>query len=210
MATTIPNLRPMGAGAPVDALTRRLVVLRWHQAAGEWQGVQRVLRALSDVVDDRSGAGLSTIGQVAALASMSNRHAARCLHRLEDLGILLWQRGDVVAGRKRPSRFTVVKHALAEAIRALMPRRAAEARTHRDAEASRLSGLTLRTPKRRSRWSGHVDMASIPSPSEAGTRPHQRPWEAETYCHHGGVAGKCPMCRRQAKTEAPPAPLRTT
>ena len=132
---------PPTAHAPVPSLVRTLSRQGWGPLHGRaMKGRANVLRALSDaVVDDETGEGKATLWQVAQHAGMSMRHARRCLNTLEDLGLVVWWRGGMLAGRSIPSRFRVVKTALVALIKQaweLMNRRTRE---HAEAEAHRLA-----------------------------------------------------------------------
>ena len=141
---------PPTAHAPVPSLVRTLSRQGWGPLHGRaMKGRANVLRALSDaVVDDETGEGKATLWQVAQHAGLSMRHARRCLNTLEDLGLVVWWRGGMLAGRSIPSRFRVVKTALVALIKQaweLMNRRTRE---HAEAEAHRLATEGPRQTKR--------------------------------------------------------------
>ncbi|WP_195839937.1 hypothetical protein [Cutibacterium porci] len=100
-------------------------------------GVRRVLQAIVDLTDHRSGEGTITRAQVADTAGgMSLRWTSRCLHVLHDLGLIVWVPGWLDRGRPRPGTVRICKRALSALIRAARgrlesrrSRRAAETRT---------------------------------------------------------------------------------
>ena len=141
---------PPTAHAPVPSLVRTLSRQGWGPLHGRaMKGRANVLRALSDaVVDDETGDGKATLWQLAQHAGMSMRHARRCLNTLEDLGLVVWWRGGMLAGRSIPSRFRVVKTALVALIKEAWDLMAQRTREHAEAEAHRLATEGPRQTKR--------------------------------------------------------------
>lgn len=57
-----------------------------------------------------------TVQQIADAAGISHRWARECLRRLEELGVIEWQRGGVVDGAPRPSWIRIDKSRLVDLI----------------------------------------------------------------------------------------------
>lgn len=204
------------AYAPVPALLTSLQRAGWGDLAGrEWQGVRTTLHALAAQLPHKSGQGWSTAEQVATAAGLSARWVRRCLALLEDMGVIEWRRGGVVAGEPAPSWFRIVKAAVVELIRAARPIREAADAARRTATRARIAAArAVRRPAQRSRRSAHAELsASLPTPSGEDSRPQSSPVVRSTtatpatayiavVCDHGGEAGRCPMCRRAAREAA--------
>ena len=156
---------------PLPSLLRSLSRAGWGPLSGrEHQGVRSVLTALANRLPDKSAEGLSTAEQISASAGLSERWTRRCLTVLEDLGLIVWQRGGVIDGRPAPSFFQVVKSRLVALIaKARGTRDTAEAE-HRAKTQQRITaaGLkyTMRPGRRRktkpakSRGSAHAELSA--------------------------------------------------
>lgn len=107
-------------------------------------GVRRVLTALVDLTDHRSGEATITRSQVADTAGgLSIRWTSRCLRVLEDMGLITWSRGWLDRGRPRPGIVRISKRALAALARAAR-RRLEPRRTARALETTKRIATTLR------------------------------------------------------------------
>ena len=178
---------PPTAHASVPSLIRTLSRQGWGPLHGRaMKGRANLLRALSDaVVDDETGEGKATLWQVAQHAGMSPRHARRCLNTLEDLGLVIWWRGGLYAGKSVPSRFRVVKTALVALIKQAWEMMNRRTREHAEAEAERLATAgprqnkrlpgrrrTKRKPVEQKPCSDHEDMmADLHTSKEGGNTP---------------------------------------
>ena len=186
------------AHAPVPALVTSLARAGWGDLAGrEWQGVRTVLRALVDSLPHRSGEGFVTEPQVAQRAGLSLRWTRRCLHVLEDLGVIVqWRRGGVIAGRPAPSWLRLSKRLLVALIEAARPLREAANAARRAQTLARLAGLAN---VRRKRRSGHAALsADLPTPQGESPGDSPPPVDKSTPCEHGEPRGRryCALCRR--------------
>ena len=103
---------------PVPSLLRSLSHAGWgeHLRGRQWQGVRSTLYALAAHCDDKTGRGVTTAEQIAENAGLSTRWVRRCLNVLEDLGVIVWQRGGISAGRCVPSAFRILKKRLVDLI----------------------------------------------------------------------------------------------
>lgn len=106
--------RQLQAGMPLPALVDNLARSGWGVLAEDgMHGVRAALRALADLVHPSSGRGTATAVQLAIRMGYSHdndaRHTRRCLHALEEAGILRWRRGGVVEGRPQPGEFHIDK-----------------------------------------------------------------------------------------------------
>ena len=105
------------AWAPTPALMTSLRRAGWGVLRGrEWGGVRSVLAGLVARLPYGSAQDRVTVQQVADAAGISHRWARECLRRLEELGVIEWQRGGVVDGTPRPSWMRIVKTRLVELI----------------------------------------------------------------------------------------------
>ncbi len=160
---------------PTDSLMTSLARAGWGDLTGrEMQGVRSTLRALVDLLPHRTGQGEATATQIADAAGLSERWVRRCLHLLEDAGLIRWDRGGVAYGKPQPSAFRIVKTALVAMIHGARP--VLEALRARRAEqtAHRLRGLTfLKSRGRRNRRSVHAELSASPHPQGGESPPRQ-------------------------------------
>lgn len=186
------------AHAPLPALVTSLARAGWGDLAGrEWQGVRSVLRALVDSLPHRSGEGFVTEPQVAERAGLSLRWTRRCMHLLEDLGVVVdWRRGGVIAGRPAPSWLRLSKRFLLALIEAARPLREAATAARRAQTLHRIAGLAN---VRRNRRSGHAALGAV-LPTPTGESPGDSPpvVDKQDECSHGEPRGPryCALCRR--------------
>lgn len=200
-ASRLPSPR-----AAVPQLLTSLAKAGWGDLAGrEWQGVRTTLQALMNQLPFRSGEGITTAEQVAQAAGLSVRWVRRCLHVLEDLGLIIWHRGGVVSGQPAPSHFRIVKTVLVDLIRAARPLKDLADAARRTATKARLAALRRLYvgPQARKRRSAHAELDASPLPSGEGTggaeRPTgPRPVDNSGPCDHGEPRGAhyCALCRR--------------
>jgi predicted transcriptional regulator len=147
------------AHAPTRSLLTSLARAGWGDlGTREHHGTRAVLGALRDLLPFKSGAGMVTVAQIAQAAGYSTRWVATRLEVLEDLGVIVWSRGGVVAGTPRPSFIKVVKTALVELIHAARPMKDAADAARRIATRARIAHL--RFVKARSRRSDHVEVSA--------------------------------------------------
>lgn len=135
---------PLTAGTPLDVLTNRLQRADWGDlGAPPLRGLTRVLVALADALDPRSGAGKTTAQQLAGATCYTERWVRRCLTLLEELDIIEWHRGGIVNGKPTPSWVRVSKTVLVDLIHIARGKQAAE-RTERTTQ-TRMRVARLRT-----------------------------------------------------------------
>lgn len=188
------------AHAPLPALITSLQRAGWGELAGrEWQGVRTTLHALVAQLPHRSGEGYVTEPQIAQAAGLSLRWVRRCLHVLEDLGVIVsWRRGGVIAGRPQPSWLRISKRFLLALIEAARPLREAANAVRRAQTLHRLAGLAN---VRRNRRSGHAALGAV-LPTPRGESPDNSPplVDKSAPCDHGEPRGPryCALCRRAA------------
>ncbi|MCI7688936.1 MAG: hypothetical protein MSQ68_00980 [Trueperella pyogenes] len=163
---------------PTPSLIRSLSRVGWGELSGrEFQGVRSTLRALADLLPDKSGKGAATAYQISEASGLSERWTRRCLNVLEDMGIIKWDRGGVVDGRPAPSWFTIVKNALVVAIHKAREIATGRRLQHREKTASRLQTLKPRARVFNSRQSAgsrrstHAELsASLRPPYGGGSK----------------------------------------
>lgn len=146
------------AGAPTDSLVRALEKAGWGPLAGrDLRGVQTVLAALARALDPKSGTGKATVDQIGQRANYSEGWTRRCLQILEELGLVTWERGGVVAGKPVPSWFRVSKKALLALVQLARRQQGQHEVDQRAAVRSRIAAYRLsRTkPRHRKRRSVH-------------------------------------------------------
>lgn len=135
------------AAWPLPSLMTSLANAGWGLLDGrEYQGVRTTLHALEALLPHKSASGYGTVHQIAIRGGLSERWTRRCLHVLEDMGLVQWTRGTIVDGQPQPSRFRVVKSALVHLIRIArgeITRRLAEHKKKYLARLSRLRKVTL-------------------------------------------------------------------
>lgn len=182
------------AAWPTPSLLTSLSRAGWGDLTGRsMQGVRSTLRGLADLLPHASGEGLATAQQIAETAGLSERWVRRCLHLLEDAGVIRWVRGGVAAGTPLPSWFRIDKRALVELI--LRARPVADAARAVRARVTRTRVATLRwirSTDRQTRRSAHAALPASPRPLREGPRASS-PWdslpdEAHTAAYTAGAA----------------------
>lgn len=158
------------AGWRSDQLVTSLVRSGWGDLRGHHLGgVRDTLRALVDLLPWQSGEGLVTAAQVADAASLSERWTRRCLHLLEDAGIIRWTRGGVTNGKPLPSHIRIAKRVLVELIGGARPMLAAIQRARAERTAARLAGRPfIKAHGRYQRRSVHAELSADPHPPRGG------------------------------------------
>lgn len=132
------------ASWPLPRLVSAIARAGWDELAGRRGGGYRaVLRALADLLPDRSAVGLVTAPQIADAAGITERWARHILTGLEEAGVIVWTRGTIIDGRPQPSLIKVSKRTLADLVR--RSRRSGDDRlAARAAETSKRIRETLR------------------------------------------------------------------
>lgn len=169
------------AGAPLPVLLDALSRAGWADLdTGAAQGVRSTLNALRVLLPHKSATGTVTTNQVADAAGLSSRWTARCLHVLEAAGLIVWTRGQLIAGTPMPGVIRVVKVAIVDLIR--RARNSHDDRTRaRAAETSARIRATLRNytqhnrpsksePAQQSTLSVRVELRSTLPPQGEETR----------------------------------------
>ncbi len=158
------------AGMPLPLL---LAKARRSGGAGLERRHLAALEGLALLLPHGSAAGKATPNQIGDAMSYSGRWMKVALAELEDLGLLEWRRGGVVAGVARPGWFRVCKRTLCslivagvEAYRELLKRRSAEAH-------ARIRGLRYCVPRRRHKPT--VEVAEHLYPYGEVTAPAEEP-----------------------------------
>ncbi|MEV0890303.1 hypothetical protein [Promicromonospora sp. NPDC050262] len=156
----------------------------WGELAGrEMQGVRSTLHALVAALPYGSGAGKATAYDVASRAGLSLKWTARCLHMLEDLGVIEWTRGGITiesASRRqgRPGWFRIVKRRLVELVMLARPLNDEKTRAYRAETLERIRSIKTKytrtrlmnqTRGKQNRRSEHVALSSDPTPLAGGS-----------------------------------------
>ena len=172
---------------PTDSLMTSLARAGWGDLTGrQLQGVRSTLRALVDLLPHRAGQGEATAAQIADASGLSERWTRRCLHLLEDAGLIRWDRGGVAYGRPQPSAFRIVKTALVALIKGARPVLAVIQARRAEQTAHRLRGITfLKSRGRQTRRSVHAALSADPHPQGGGTSPprgeDERKYNSDDY-----------------------------
>lgn len=169
MMTTKPN-----ASWPLPSLLRSLRKAGWGILAGyEYQAVRGVLLGLADCLPDLSARGRATVLQVQASAGVSERWTRRCLNVLEEMGVIEWKRGTIIAGAPTPSYFTINKKTLVHLILIARDELTRRLREHKNRYLARLQKLTNKTlPRyRRDKAGSQAELSTGLTTSNRGESP---------------------------------------
>lgn len=150
------------AGASGHVLMKALKRAGWGNLAGaEFRGVRGVYSALVDLLDPKSSQGKATAWQIAEHAGYTERWTRRCLHVLEELELIEWQRGGVVDGKPVPSWFRVSKRALLVLVSIARTAAAERQSEQQNRTRERIARYRLhRTTGRRKRRSVHAEVST--------------------------------------------------
>ena len=169
--------RTVSAGWSLDRLVSALARAAWAELEPRAaSGLRTVLRGLVDVLPHGSASGQTTAHQLADTTGLSERWVRRCLALLEDMGLITWTRGYILAGEPVPSIIRVSKRALADLVnraRRAMPERLQQ---RADELAARVRE-TIRTRSTRKQPGPAktlvktAELSTAPSPSREETDP---------------------------------------
>lgn len=133
-------------------------------ASAEFRGARVVLEALASIMwsqrRGRSATVIVTAKQIADRAAYSPRWTRTSLHRLEDAGIVVWERGGVIDGSPQPGHFKIVKSVLCDWIAAARTAHDEAMRRYIEETRKRLRALIYRTIRPRLRRSDHAEATS--------------------------------------------------
>lgn len=194
-------------------LLDELAAAGWGQLRGrEGSATRHVLTALVR----GSGARhvlVASANQVADRAGVSSRHARRCLHLLEGMGLITWTRGHIERGKPRPGWFRVRLTALRQLV-AQARAQAKERLRQRRADTSTRIRTQVRNhtlwprKKRHNPLSVHADMVStlplyegsedaLRAASSSSPPPAQTGDQTVHACIHDiPDINTCALCRR--------------
>jgi hypothetical protein len=199
----------------------------WGELSGRaMQGVRSTLHALVATLPYGSGAGRATAYDVAMRAGLSLRWTARCLHLLEDLGLIEWTRGGITiesASRRqgRPGWFRIVRTRLVELVLLARPINDENVRAYRAATLERIRSIKtkyVRTRllnktrgKARMPRSEHVELSSYPTPLAGGSGgPSLRSGDLLASQAPSGAATPRSQEAPTARGDSPGAPVDTS
>lgn len=186
------------AHAPTRDILTSLARAGWGDLAGsEHKGTRAMLRALVDLLPYGSGEGLVTAPQIADASGYSERWVRSRLVKLERLGLILWRRGGVVAGRCVPSHVRIVKGAVLALIGVARSVKDAALKARRSLTSRRVEHLGFVMGRRRRSLIRNSVHASSPSGGSLRTLPRGGA-SPVGECSHGEPRGEtyCPLCRR--------------
>jgi hypothetical protein len=176
--------RPLpSAGHRTFDLMTSLSNAGWGELQGRsMQGVRSTLHGLVAILPYGSGAGKATAYDIASHAGLSLKWTSRCLHLLEDLGVIEWTRGgiDINNARDRkgkPGWFRIVKRRLVELIMIARPINDEATRAYRAETLERIRSIKTKytrtrlmnqTRGKQTRRSEHVALSGDPTPLTGG------------------------------------------
>lgn len=158
---------------PTPSLIRSLSRAGWGELGGHsMKGVRATLRALVDLLPDKTAMGSATAWQLAHAAGQSDKWTRRCLDVLEAMDVITWSRGGIINGRPAPSFFQIVKSKLVELIHAARPKSDAARKEHQTRTDKRLAelkpGVNIFRGKQKRR-SAHAELGASLRPPYGGT-----------------------------------------
>ena len=161
----------------VRVLVQRLANAGWGDLAGpSLRGVRGLLQALTYQVAWKSAHGFTTVPQLSDASGYTQVWVRECLTVLEDLGVIEWRRGGVIAGEPQPSFIRIVKtaltsliHATEETYRDVVSERA---RVTRERISSVVRIMGARRHRRRSPHGNQVPTSPTLTGEASGPSPH--------------------------------------
>ena len=197
------SLRP-SPSMDVLSLVHALGRAEWGPLAGEeMRGARLVLDALASIMwnqrHGRSATTVATAKQIADRAAYSVRWTRISLHRLEDAGLVQWQRGGVIDGNPQPGRFRIVKAVLCDWIEAARRRHDEQVRRYIEETRRRLRALIYKTVRPRLRRSDQAEVSS--------SLPPYRGRKGATGPAHSAPKSHSPQPTKEAPTVASPLPI---
>ncbi len=187
------------AHAPTRDILTSLARAGWGDLAGsENKGTRAMLRALVDLLPYGSGEGLVTAPQLADASGYSERWVRSRLVELERLGLILWRRGGVVAGKCVPSHVRIVKGAVLALVGLARSLKDAAVEARRTVTRRRVEGLGMVLGRRRRPPMRNSMQAPSPSRGSLPTLPRRGGSSPDVECSHGEPRGEryCALCRR--------------
>jgi hypothetical protein len=171
------------AYADMPKLMTSLANAGWGELSGrDMQGVRSTLHALVHALPYGSAAGKATAYDIASRAGLSLKWTTRCLHLLEDLGVLEWTRGgiDITNARERKGRpgwFRIIKRRVVELVMLARPLNDEKVRAYRAETLERIRSIKTRYTRTRlmnqtrgqqKPRSEHVALNGDPTPLRGG------------------------------------------
>lgn len=235
-----PRGRPKAYGKPWDTtppdpkhfwetrdLMTSLANSGWGELSGRaMQGVRSTLHALVATLPYGSGAGRATAYDVAMRAGLSLKWTARCLHLLEDLGLIEWTRGGITiesASRRqgRPGWFRIVRTRLVELVLLARPINDERTRAYRAQTLERIRSIKtkyvrtrlMNQTRRKERLprSEHVELNNYPTPLAGGSGgPPPRSGDLLTSQAPSGAAAPRSQEAPTARGDSPAVPGNTS
>lgn len=106
------------AGWPLPKLISALARAGWADVdTYRHQSTRSVIRALGDLLPHQSAEGQVTFMQIADATGLTGRWTRVVLYRLEAAGLIVWTRGQLIAGKPTPGHIKVNKKVLALLVR---------------------------------------------------------------------------------------------
>lgn len=177
---------PLAVPSPYAEMPKLLTSLAnagWGELSGrDMQGVRSTLHALVHALPYGSAAGKATAYDIASRAGLSLKWTTRCLHLLEDLGVVEWTRGGIdinnARDRKgRPGWFRIIKRRVVELVMIARPLNDEKVRAYRAETLERIRSIKTRYTRTRlaNRTRGqqkprseHVALSGDPTPLRGG------------------------------------------
>lgn len=189
--------RNIGAGAPLPLIVSELERAGWGPALApaRYRARQMILRALCDLLPERSAEALITVDAIAQRTGYTREWTSKALHKLHNAGLISWRAGGMSSGVRVPSWIRVHKRRLMDLIEPARVWSAAVSAGRRALDAARTTarttaGLPMSPPYARRRWptdrrrrkpaGPSCELGSASSPLTGGTTGPQGAGEALT------------------------------
>jgi hypothetical protein len=212
--------------AEMPKLMTSLANSGWGELSGRsMQGVRSTLHALVATLPWGSAAGKATAYDIASRAGLSLKWTSRCLHLLEDLGLIEWTRGGIDINsardrRGRPGWFRIIKRRVVELVMLARPLNDEKVREYRAATLERIRSIKTRysrtrlmnqTRGKQNPRSEHVELSNHPTPlrgGPVGAPPHSG--DLLTSQAPSGAAAPRSQEAPTARGDSPRAPVDTS
>jgi|GEM_PF-3338207 len=186
------------AGAPTSVLISSLARSYWGVLDGpEWRAARSMLQAFTlapsskKEVDQFDNAGMvfTTATQLQRISGYCERWTRIALQTLEEMGVIRWTRGMIVAGNPTSSLFTVVKRKLVELISFARPRSKRIDEENRNKFIARLADI-LRRRRGKDGAERTPDSVRVPSRGAGGVKTNDL--QARSACSRHAEANASP------------------
>lgn len=186
------------AGAPTSVLISSLARSYWGVLDGaEWRAARSMLQALTlapsskKEIDqfDNAGKVFTTATQLQRISGYCERWTRIALQTLEEMGVIRWTRGMIVAGNPTSSLFVVIKKRLVDLITFARPRSKRIYEENRNKFIARLADI-LRRRRGKDGEARTPDSVRVPSRGAGGVKTNDL--QARSACSRHAEATASP------------------